>query len=172
MRLIPAQARPHCASIWGVKRSNPVYYRKRLIRMRLKVYDAYGGKCEFCGDDRFEVLEIDHIGGSGHVHRAELGGESMYTFLARTEVRRDLYRLLCASCHTALTYYGVSPDGLDFVPIEVWRYWASVPVPTQLPPPPPPPEPPPVPPEIAARTALLGRGDPTRMLPRDWIYLV
>lgn len=153
---------------------NPLYRRKRYVRARLKVYDAYGGACAFCGDARFEVLEIDHIDGTGKAHRAEIGGQNIYLWLARNEVRRDLYRLLCGSCHNALTHHDIGPDGSDYVPIEVWRHWASVPVPALVvdDPAPPRPEPPPVDPEIAARTALLGRGDPTRMLPRDWIYLV
>lgn len=96
---------------------------RRHVRLRIQVIEQYGGRCNFCPCTQFEHLTIDHIDGSGKTHRAEIGRTygNIYEFLARTEYRPDLYRLLCWNCHMAMTRYGVEPGGEDLHDLDYWR---------------------------------------------------
>lgn len=97
--------------------------QRRHLRVRLAVIEQYGGKCAFCPCDQFEFLTIDHINGDGKAHREEIGSRyrGIYDYLYRTEFRPDLYRILCANCHLALTKYGVEPGGESLHPLDYWR---------------------------------------------------
>lgn len=50
--------------------------QRRQSGMRLKqdVMNAYGGKCQCCGEYRFSMMTIDHIHENGAAHRNELNG--------------------------------------------------------------------------------------------------
>ena len=80
--------------------------------LRALVFVAYGRQCAHCGDDRLECLEIDHVGGWGNAQRAEMGGRfngySLWKWI-RDNGFPDSIRLLCGSCHSALSYWGKLP---------------------------------------------------------------
>lgn len=101
---------------------------RRQIRNKIAVIELYGGCCAFCGDDRLEVLTVDHIQGDGKDHRAEIQGQyrGIYDFLSRTDHRPDLYRLLCGSCHLAHTNYNVSPGNNEFRPLGWWKEYSAL----------------------------------------------
>jgi hypothetical protein len=69
--------------------------------IKLEVINAYGGKCQICGETHWEFLTIDHIFGGGTQHRLELAKENttIYKFLKDNNWPKDEYRLLCASCN-------------------------------------------------------------------------
>ena len=55
------------------------------LKLKCKVFDAYGGICKCCGDDFIGRLTIDHINNNGNKHRKELGskgGGSFYHYLS------------------------------------------------------------------------------------------
>jgi hypothetical protein len=102
--------------------------QRRHVRVRVAVIELYGGCCAFCECDQFEFLTIDHINGDGKAHREEIGSRyrGIYDFLFRTEFRPDLYRILCANCHLALTKYGVEPGGEPLRPLSYWRAFGAL----------------------------------------------
>lgn len=82
------------------------------LDLRALVLLRYGRKCANCGDDRIECLEIDHIGGWGKDHKNKKGRRLTGMELMRWAKKSgfpDTIRLLCGSCHSALSYYGVLP---------------------------------------------------------------
>lgn len=57
--------------------------KARYARIRLKVWDAYGGRfCACCGEDVPEFLTIDHENGDGAAHRKEILGSRVASMVA------------------------------------------------------------------------------------------
>lgn len=82
----------------------------RARRAKWKVIAGYGGKCECCGEARFEFLTIEHRGGSGTARRRS-GEDVGAGFLARL-IREGFpatYGLLCMNCNLALGRFGHCP---------------------------------------------------------------
>lgn len=83
-------------------------YRKKV---RLKVLEHYGGKCQCCGEDKYEFLSIDHINGGGNKHRKENGlltGQGTYRWLIRNNFPKG-FRVLCHNCNFAFGHYKKCP---------------------------------------------------------------
>jgi hypothetical protein len=114
----------------GKIRYNPpekvrAYYHanKERINTRLKmqkrelkqeIINAYGGKCECCGETLLELLTIDHLGprGTGTKHRIAVTGRKknpIYMDLKLRGFPQDGYRLLCFNCNIAKGFYGYCP---------------------------------------------------------------
>lgn len=79
-------------------------------KVRLAAIAAYGGKCECCGEDRFEFMAIDHINGGGIQHRKQLGwsGNSIAKWLKKNDYPEG-FRILCHNCNLALGFYKQCP---------------------------------------------------------------
>lgn len=78
-------------------------YKEYRLETKLDAFDAYGGPvCCLCGEDRVELLEIDHTNGGGNKHRASLnmegGGYSFYLWLKRNNYPPG-FRVLCPTCN-------------------------------------------------------------------------
>lgn len=84
---------------------------KRL--RRLKVIEAYGGKCACpgCTESRWEFLCIDHIDGGGNKDRAKTGlvSNKLYLWLIKHNFPKGKYQLLCYNCNLARAAFGVCP---------------------------------------------------------------
>lgn len=81
--------------------------KKRANRQRL--IEIYGGRCECCGEGRWEFLAVDHINGGGTKERREMGTTAYYKMLSEAGARMPGYRLLCSNCNSALGFYGYCP---------------------------------------------------------------
>lgn len=84
-------------------------YRDKL---KAEVFAAYGNACACCGENIKEFLEVDHIGGWGHKHVDENGRRFAGCYLFRwLKVNNypEGFRLLCGSCHSAISYWGYCP---------------------------------------------------------------
>lgn len=73
-------------------------------RLKAQIVEAYGGKCECCGETIPELLTIDHINGNGASERRKRGrglneGWDFYAYLRRNGFPKDNYRLLCYNCN-------------------------------------------------------------------------
>jgi formylmethanofuran dehydrogenase subunit E len=44
----------------------------KLKEHRMLVINAYGGKCNCCGEDKYEFLAIDHVNGGGKKEREKM----------------------------------------------------------------------------------------------------
>jgi hypothetical protein len=77
----------------------------RLRRNRMKVIEAYGGKCTCCGISDERLLTLDHPNGV-LLHRRQLGGvQKLYRWLIR-EGFPSGYRLLCWNCNSGRSANG------------------------------------------------------------------
>lgn len=82
--------------------------REKLRRLRREVIDGYGGKCECCGEDRWQFLTLEHKNGGGTLHRQEISGQGIYRDARRRSYPPE-YGLLCWNCNAASGIYGVCP---------------------------------------------------------------
>ncbi len=74
------------------------------------IIDAYGGKCECCGESIPEFLTIDHVNNDGAAHRRKVGrGRNLYKDLLRMGCPKDSFRLLCFNCNIVLGFRGYCP---------------------------------------------------------------
>src|SRR5438270_4552950 len=87
----------------------------RAVRQRLRqeTIEAYGGKCQCCGESQWEFLSIDHINGGGRRHiinvSGDRGGWQFYRWLKRHDYPKEEYRLLCYNCNCARGRFGYCP---------------------------------------------------------------
>jgi hypothetical protein len=97
----------HRARTFGLLkvRANRVAYK---LRLREQMIAAYGGCCACCGETHKEFLQIDHVGGGGKKHRAEVG-QHIAAWLRMNGWPKDKFRLLCANCNQSLGFRGYCP---------------------------------------------------------------
>ena len=84
--------------------------RKYSRQIRQEALNHYGGKCDCCGEDRYEFLALDHINGGGIQHRKQLGwsGNSIAKWLKKNNYPSG-FRVLCHNCNMALGFYKFCP---------------------------------------------------------------
>lgn len=75
--------------------------RERRKDVRIRVLDAYGGKCTCCGETIESFLTIDHINGGGNKHRKSVGNSStsVYYNIIKEGFPKDKYQILCFNCN-------------------------------------------------------------------------
>lgn len=73
----------------------------RHQRKKAKIMDAYGGKCECCGETTLEFLTIDHTNGDGASHRKLIGQTQIYAWLESNGFPKNGFRCLCMNCNLA-----------------------------------------------------------------------
>lgn len=83
-------------------------------QIRQDVIEKYGGKCECCGENRWQFLAIDHKNGDGGTERKNLygsksGNSGHWYRKLKIEPRRDDLRILCHNCNMAIAFYGKCP---------------------------------------------------------------
>jgi len=80
-------------------------------KARLRMIDAYGGKCACCGETEPAFLTIDHINNDGYTKRLEGQGVGamLYKDLERRGWPKDEYQLLCMNCNFAKGHFGSCP---------------------------------------------------------------
>lgn len=89
------------------KARHKLYYRG----LREKIFNAYGGKCECCGENKYEFLSIDHKHGGGVKERKADKGYTTY-YVMRRVIKNNFpntYRILCHNCNQAVGRYGYCP---------------------------------------------------------------
>lgn len=84
--------------------------RQMRRRYKQRALEAYGSKCECCGETEPAFLCIDHVNGGGNQHRAELkqAGTDLYKWLKK-EGYPPGFRVLCWNCNAAIGMYGHCP---------------------------------------------------------------
>jgi hypothetical protein len=86
---------------------------KYRIKMRDAILQAYGNKCQCCGETEKDFLTLDHVGGWGARHRREEGwkarGHSLYKRIIEADFPKDKFRLLCMNCNFAIRLGGTCP---------------------------------------------------------------
>lgn len=95
-----------CAKRCVYRQNNPTRTREAVIKWRLQLraemLEAYGDKCECCGEGVKEFLTIDHRMGGGQAHiRMKGGNYPLYHELRQLGWPKELFRLLCWNCNFA-----------------------------------------------------------------------
>ncbi len=80
--------------------------KEQHIKLRRLALDAYGNKCECCGETQYEFLAIDHIEGGGRQHRRSIG--NIYYWLRDNDFPEG-FRILCHNCNMSHGFYGYCP---------------------------------------------------------------
>lgn len=103
------------------------YHRRRNLKVKDKVFQAYGGyKCACCGCDNKWFMQIDHIENNGEAHRRTItaNGSGFYDWLVRNNYPSG-FQVLCGNCNFAKGKYGSCPhtwaDQNPELPPEVIR---------------------------------------------------
>ena len=84
--------------------------KKRYRQIRTDAINHYGGKCECCGEKRYEFLAFDHIEGGGTKFRKTSKDAQIASYLKRNNYPKGI-RLLCHNCNSAFGFYGYCPHG-------------------------------------------------------------
>lgn len=83
--------------------------RRYSRRLKAAVIDAYGGKCQCCGEDDLEFLTIEHSRHDGKKHRDDTN-QKVYFDLKKRGYPQDLgITVLCWNCNMATRYGAVCP---------------------------------------------------------------
>jgi predicted HNH restriction endonuclease len=72
-------------------------------RLRMRVIEILGGKCNYCGFDDARALQIDHIKGSGVKELKSMSRRTfhnkVFTLVRYINPKQKEYQLLCANCN-------------------------------------------------------------------------
>ncbi len=94
------------------KECDLIYNKARKKRFREEAMDAYGHKCECCGEARYEFLTFDHIDGLGSLERRRNSVNmtaNLPKHLKSLGYPKGKFRLLCHNCNSSIAYYGYCP---------------------------------------------------------------
>lgn len=84
---------------------------RHRLKLRLMVFDAYGGKCSCCAMNEEPFLTLDHVHGDGSKHRSKIkqtSSLSMYRW-ARDNNFPPSLQILCWNCNVGKQLYGICP---------------------------------------------------------------
>jgi len=106
---------------------------RRYHRWKIAALKMYGGenpKCKWCGMDKYECLQIDHIKDDGFIDRKiakkEIGGgENFYRWLLSKPYQPDRYQVLCANCNVIKRLRGHISYQKGLKTIKEWEEWAK-----------------------------------------------
>lgn len=96
---------------------NKEYERYTKRKLRDEILQAYGNKCQCCGESRKEFLCIDHVNGGGRQERLKMSSLSTYYRQIKTNGFPPKYRILCHNCNFARGRYGYCPHETERVNI-------------------------------------------------------
>lgn len=75
-------------------------YAKRYRNdLKAQIFEAYGARCNCCGETNTGFLSIDHVNGGGNEHRKSVGGGAqVYLDIIRRGFPED-FQILCYNCN-------------------------------------------------------------------------
>jgi len=77
-------------------------------KLRAQALDAYGAKCECCGETEPVFLALDHINNDGKLCRTKKHrrkGYGLYLFIVKNNYPKGI-QILCFNCNCAKAHYG------------------------------------------------------------------
>ena len=98
MRRLHASHRERWKNDPAYKARQSANTRASYIRLRQKLFDAYGNKCACCGETERAFFELDHVNGGGTKEYQHYGEVQLYRHVIRSGFPQ-IYRILCANCN-------------------------------------------------------------------------
>lgn len=86
--------------------------KRDRAKLKLDMLNAFGGKCQCCGEDHPYFLTLDHIQNYGHRVQREVDfktTQQIYRQARKEGWPKDKYQLLCMNCNSAKGFYGECP---------------------------------------------------------------
>lgn len=99
---------------WRDKNISVVQAHRYATRNKLRedVLNAYGHRCQCCGEIKRQFLCIDHINNDGAKHKRDnnlKSAQAFYTWLRKNNYPKDNFQVLCHNCNMAKGFYGACP---------------------------------------------------------------
>jgi hypothetical protein len=87
------------------------YSRRDRARLKLDMLQAFGWKCQCCGESNPYFLTLDHVKNDGAEWRAKTNynEQQIYRLARRQGFPRDTYACLCMNCNFAKGHFGICP---------------------------------------------------------------
>ena len=96
---------------YGKTETQRTQERQHYKLLRTKAIALYGGKCECCGEARYDMLTFDHKMPTSH--KDKIKGVALVYEVIREHERsghpNNKYRLLCWNCNMSRGFYGYCP---------------------------------------------------------------
>lgn len=103
------KARKGAVACNGCLERNAQTKRQERLAIRRKVIEAYGAKCNCCGERTFEFLTLDHVNNDGAIHRKTIGHSGNIYRWAIKKNFPDLLQVMCMNCNWAKAIHGECP---------------------------------------------------------------
>jgi hypothetical protein len=94
------------------------------LSVKIKIIEAYGGKCTCCGESALEFLTIDHINNDGAEDRKNNGkksGGKLYRWLMKNNFPKENYQILCYNCNCSKGFFGYCPHNKPEIIVRISR---------------------------------------------------
>lgn len=82
-------------------------------KLKLDALNAFGGKCNCCGEKHPYFLTLDHINNDGAKAREIYNEQQIYREARRENWPKDKYQLLCMNCNFAKGHFLDCPHKLN-----------------------------------------------------------
>lgn len=90
-----------------------VWMKKSIKVRRLEFINAYGGKCECCGESEHEFLTLEHKMKDGQAHRKQVSTtHRILGHLKKAGWPKDRYGILCCNCNFSTRFGKICPHTL------------------------------------------------------------
>lgn len=84
--------------------------KKYNVNLKLRIINAYGGKCFCCGESRLPFLTIEHKNNDGNKQRKTIGkGQKFYLHLMSNNFPDYNLGVLCWNCNCARRWGKICP---------------------------------------------------------------
>lgn len=86
--------------------------KRERAKLKLDMIEAFGGKCQCCGEDNPYFLSLDHKDNDGASYRDKYNEQQIYRLARREGWPREKYQLLCMNCNFAKGHFKECPHKL------------------------------------------------------------
>lgn len=99
----------HLSTLISSGTQSAMYSKTAHHNLRKKVFNILGNQCKCCGEDRFDLLTVEHLHNDGRVERKLYGREGYYRRIANGLSDPSRYETLCRNCNFAKGRNGYCP---------------------------------------------------------------
>ncbi|MGB0976967.1 MAG: hypothetical protein ACPGSG_08285 [Prolixibacteraceae bacterium] len=86
--------------------NNKSLIKDKSKRFRMNIILEYGGKCNCCGESKYEFLTLDHVNNDGNVRRRkEHNGRNLFKYIINNDFPNDI-QVLCYNCNMGKAHHG------------------------------------------------------------------